>query len=371
MEELSMFFFPKTMEKNEMSHLTAFRDLISGRRRGAVAAIERFGLRLVEVPYTSVIAWRNRRYDRGRAKVHRAGVPVVSVGNITLGGTGKTPMVAWLARWFRRRGVGVTIISRGYGAHLSGRNDEARELEQQLPDVPHLQNPDRVAAARVAVEELDAQLILLDDGFQHRRIARDLEIVLLDALEPFGYEHVFPRGTLREPLSGLRRADVILLSRAETLSPAEREAIRLRVTNIAPKILWAEIRHAPQDLLSATGERLPWESLRSGPIAAFCGLGNPRGFRHTLQECGCELAGFREFPDHHPYRRADLEELARWAEGLNAAAIICSQKDLVKIGLSQLGGKPLWALRIAVEFLAGQKSFEERLRFLGQSVSSQ
>jgi tetraacyldisaccharide 4'-kinase len=346
---------------------------------------------------------------------------VVSVGNITLGGTGKTPMVAWLARWFRNRGIRVSIVSRGYGAEEGSRNDEALELERQLPDVPHLQNPDRVAAARVAVEELETQLILLDDGFQHRRLARDIDIVLLDALEPFGYEHVFPRGTLREPLAELRRADAIILSRADMLPPADREAIRRRVATHAPNALWGEIRHAPQDFVSASGEHIPLDSLPAGPIAGFCGLGNPTGFRHTLDsvlknlplrdhrvtsgegrgeggkvedqqamdrlsrpsphpnplpkgegtqrlaaplskgEGTQRLAAFREFPDHHPYNRADIESLIRWVEDLEATAIVCSQKDLVKINLPRLAGKPLYALRIAIEFLAGQKDFEERL----------
>ena len=130
-------------------------------------------------------------------------MPVISVGNITTGGTGKTPMVAWLARWFRNQDVRVALVSRGYRAEAEGQNDEARELATLLPDVPHLQNPDRVAAARIAIDELETQLIILDDGFQHRRIHRDLEIVLIDALQPFGFGHVLPRGLLREPLRGL------------------------------------------------------------------------------------------------------------------------------------------------------------------------
>jgi tetraacyldisaccharide 4'-kinase len=201
------------MKKQDASHF--FLDLVSGRRRGPAATLLRGGLRLAETPYAMAMSWRNRRYDRGKAVIHRAGVPVVSVGNITLGGTGKTPMVEWIARLYRRHQVRVAIVSRGYRAEEGGRNDEARELEQKLPDVPHIQNADRAAAARVAVEELDMQLIVLDDGFQHRRLARDLDVVLLDALEPFGFEHVFPRGTLREPLSGLRRADLVILSRAD------------------------------------------------------------------------------------------------------------------------------------------------------------
>ena len=199
-----------------------FRALISGQRRGVQAAVLRGLLRAAETPYTLAVRWRNRQYDRGRKPVERVDVPVISVGNLTLGGTGKTPLVEWLARWFRQRGVRVTIISRGYGAEAGARNDEALELEQKLPDVPHVQNADRVAAAKMAIEEFDCQLILLDDAFQHRRIHRDLNIVVVDALEPFGFGHVFPRGALREPLSGLRRADMVVLSRADLVQPAER-----------------------------------------------------------------------------------------------------------------------------------------------------
>jgi tetraacyldisaccharide 4'-kinase len=321
----------------------------------------RGALRLVETLYALAMTWRNRRYDQGRAVIHRAGVPVVSVGNITMGGTGKTPLVEWIARWFRNHQVRVAIISRGYRAEEGGRNDEARELEQKLPDVPHLQNPDRAAAAKIAVEKLETQLIVLDDGFQHRRLARDLDIVLLDALEPFGFEHVFPRGTLREPLAGLRRADVIILSRSDAIDPSLREEIRRRVRSLAPRSAWAEVRHAAKELISSTGRRAALDSLQNLPVAAFCGLGNPAGFRHTINSCGYSLAGFRKFPDHHCYSRADMESLAAWAERLGAAAVLCTHKDLVKIGLDQLGRLPLWAIRVEIDFIAGQDALESRL----------
>ena len=338
-----------------------FIEVVSGRRRGPGAAILRGALRLAETPYALAMSWRNRRYDRGRATIHRAAVPVVSVGNITLGGTGKTPLVQWIARWYRSHQVRVAIVSRGYLAEEGGRNDEARELEQKLPDVPHVQNPDRAAAAKIAVEELETQLIVLDDGFQHRRLARDLDIVLLDALEPFGYEHVFPRGTLREPLVGLRRADVVILSRSDAIDPSRREDIRSRVQNMAPRSAWAEVRHAAKELISSTGRRAALDSLKGLPVAAFCGLGNPAGFRHTINSCGYALAGFREFPDHHCYCRADMESLAAWAERLGAAAVLCTHKDLVKIGLDQLGRLPLWAIRVDIDFIAGQNDLESRL----------
>ena len=174
-----------------------------------------------EFPYTAAVAYRNRRYDLGRAAIHHVAVPVISVGNLTLGGTGKTPMVKWVARRLLAQGSRVAIVSRGYGAAAGQQNDEARELSQALPEVPHVQNRDRVAGAERAIAEFSAQCILLDDGFQHRRLARDLDIVLLDALEPFGFEHVFPRGTLREPLAGLKRAQAVCLSRADAISAAD------------------------------------------------------------------------------------------------------------------------------------------------------
>jgi tetraacyldisaccharide 4'-kinase len=324
----------------------------------------RGALRAAETPYTWAVRWRNRQYDRGRKSVERVKVPVISVGNLTLGGTGKTPIIEWLARWFRGRGVRVTIISRGYGAEAGARNDEALELEKKLPDVPHVQNPDRVAAARMAIEEFECQLILLDDAFQHRRIHRDLDIVLLDALEPFGFDHVFPRGMLREPIAGLRRADVVALSRANFAAADGRERIKAVVGKHAPAALWLECRHAPRGLQSATGATAELAALAGKPIAAFCGIGNPTGFRRTLAECGLSVAAFREFPDHFSYGRADVESLAAWAGGLEVEAVLCTQKDLVKLGIDRLGPRPLWAVTIGLEIGAGKAEFEQRLERL-------
>ena len=225
-----------------------------------MAAALRGILAAAEVPYTWAVRWRNRRYDCGAKTVHRVDVPVISVGNLTLGGTGKTPLVEWIVRRFLAQGKTVGIISRGYGAR-GGPNDEARELAWKLPGVPHVQDPDRVAAARRAIREHGCQVLVLDDAFQHRRIARDLDIVLLDALEPLGYEHVFPRGTLREPVEGLARADVVALSRADLLTAEQRGAIRDRVAKLSPKAVWVEVVHAPLALVAA--ERLS----KSSPLS--------------------------------------------------------------------------------------------------------
>ena len=364
----------------------SFRDLVSGRRRGAGASLLRGALRLGETCYATAVQLRNWGYDLGAVAVRRADAPVVSVGNLTLGGTGKTPMVRWLARWFLQRGVRVSVVSRGYGSAAGEANDEALEMRLLLPDVPHLQNPDRVSAAREAVEKHGSQLVVLDDGFQHRRIARDLEIVLLDALTPFGYGHVFPRGMLREPVSGLRRADAVVLSRADLIEPSGREAIWRIVRRHAPDAVCAEATHAPQALISAGAgkgvrnllceapegpfrQKVPdtfsgTESIGGKPVAAFCGLGNPAGFRHTLEQCGCRVVGFREFPDHHRYTPEDEDSLSRWAEELDVSAVLCTCKDLMKISRDRLGTKPLWAVRIELELLVGQEALESRLRRL-------
>lgn len=340
---------------------TDFHELASGRRRGVRAALARAALGVAEFPYAAAMSWRNRRYDRGRAEVHRLSVPVVCVGNITLGGTGKTPMVAWLARWFRRSGVRVALVSRGYGAEVSSRNDEALELEQLLSDVPHVQDRDRVAAARLAIEEFESQLIVLDDGFQHRRLARDLDLVLLDALEPFGYGHVFPRGLLREPLAGLRRAQVIALSRADLVDAERRRAIEREARRYAPAAKWIECRHAPLGFRTSDGREAPLDSLRGRRIAAFCGLGNPEGFRRTLAAAGLDVAAWRVFPDHHAYTREDVESLRAYAAAERAEAVVCTHKDLVKLAIDQLDACPLWALAIGLEITRGEAELESLL----------
>jgi tetraacyldisaccharide 4'-kinase len=338
-----------------------FRDLVSGRRKGFLATLARGALRVVEMPYTAAVAMRNRRYDRGAAEIHKVGVPVITVGNLTLGGTGKTPMVKWLAQRLQNAGVRVAIVSRGYGAAQGKHNDEALELAQALPAVPHIQNRDRVAAARVAISDFKSQLILLDDGFQHRRLGRDLDIILLDALEPFGFEHVFPRGTLREPLAGLARAQVVCLSRADAISQAERDVIRVRVAQIAPQAAWCEAAHAPNRLINSRGQSQRLDVLTNRRVAAFCGIGNPAGFRHTLTATDCKPVAWREFPDHHAFTAAAQAELVVLAESSKAEMFVCTQKDLVKLAFHELGGIPLWALTIEMKFLRGQDVFEQIL----------
>ena len=339
---------------------TAYLRLVRGESRGLTATAARWGLGALGVGYGVGVAARNLAFDRGWKTSHRSAIPVVSVGNLTLGGTGKTPMVEWVARRLRGRGLRVAILSRGYG-QAGGLNDEGRVLEDNLPDVPHLQGADRVALAAIAVEELEAQAIVLDDGFQHRRLARDLDLVLLDALDPFGLGRMFPRGLLREPVGSLRRASVVILSRADLIDPPARAAIRAEAERRAGPLRWAEARHAPIDLVDAEGRSVPLEQLAGARIAAFCGIGNPEGFRRTLAGLGVDLGGFRSFPDHHPYGASDVANLAAWARDSGAVLTLTTQKDSVKLRTSTLGGVPLYALRIGLEFPAGEEVVDDAL----------
>jgi tetraacyldisaccharide 4'-kinase len=317
-----------------------------------------------------VVKSRNRRFDKAHARPTKLAAPVISVGNLTVGGTGKTPLVCWLAKWFLSRGANVTLISRGYGARRGQVNDEALELAARLPAVAHLQNADRVAAARQALQSNPRQVLILDDAFQHRRIARDLDIVLLDALAPFGYEHLLPRGLLREPAESLARAHVVALSRANAIDAAARAAIHDRVRKVAPRAIWLELEHRPTALVNATGIKQPLESYRGKQVAAFCGIGNPDGFRHTLASCGFNVARFREFPDHCPYSAAELGRLESWAGEGNVEAAICTRKDLVKIPRAALGGRPLWALDIQMHVAFGEAELTRLLAPLAVRVAA-
>jgi tetraacyldisaccharide 4'-kinase len=331
-----------------------FRDIVSGRRQGFFPAALRGLLAAAEPIYGAVVARKNRRYDNGSLPATRVEVPVISVGNLTVGGTGKTPFVIWLAKWFRERGVQVALISRGYG-QKQGLNDEAREIAAQLPAVPQWLNPDRVAAARQAIRQHQAEVLLLDDAFQHRRIARDLDIVLIDALEPFGFGHLLPRGLLREPVESLKRAHVVALSRADAVSVERREELRTIVARLSPQAIWLELIHQPVALIDHTGRSEPLHDWQDKPLAAFAGIGNPAGFEHTLRQCSLQIAAFRPLADHQAYSPATLTLLEQWLQTQSVAGAVCTHKDLVKIPHATLGEVPLRALQIALAIQRGEK----------------
>ena len=338
----------------------AFLRLVRGQSRGVGPTALRLGLAGASQLYRVGVAVRNLGFDRAWKKIERASVPVISIGNITLGGTGKTPMVEYVARWGRSVNLRVAILSRGYG-QSDGMNDEGRVLEENLPDVPHLQGRDRASLAQIAVEELESQLLVLDDGFQHRRLARDLDIVLLDALDPFGLGRIFPRGLLREPISALKRASIVVLSRGDLISTETRQAIRNRAERAAGPLVWAVARHAPLGLIGEGGIEERLESIQGKQVAAFCGIGNPEGFRRTLNNRGISPIGFRIFPDHHSYTAADVAELTTWAIGLGAELALTTQKDSVKLRAEALGPIPLRAVRIGLEVIEGEPELIDAL----------
>lgn len=328
-----------------------------------MAGALRCGLTTLTPFYAAGSATRNALYNAGVLRTHSANVPVVSVGNITTGGTGKTPFVAWLTHWFHARNIRVAILSRGYRALAGEVNDEKLVLDQLCPGVPHLQQPDRAASAQRAVREFGSQVLILDDGFQHRRLRRDLDIVLIDALEPFGYGHLLPRGLLRESLGGLRRANLVVITRADQVSDEVRRGIHAEVTKHSGGKPIVEVGFLPDKLVNARGETKPLSSIADGTVAAFCGIGNPDGFRRTLATANLTIdaSGFRAFPDHHHYTASDLDEIGRHAVERGLNVIVTTQKDLVKIPRIELAGIPLWGLRISAGILKGEDLVDDHL----------
>lgn len=347
-----------------------YRDLLSGKRRGPLAFALRCLLSPLTLPYRCAVAGRNFGFDRGWLRSHRAAVPVISIGNLTVGGTGKTPLVRYVARKLREQGLRVALVSRGYGAEPGEENDEAMELAWGLADVPHLQQPDRVDAARIAVEELESEVILMDDGFQHRRLQRDLDIVVIDATCPFGFGRLLPRGLLREPLRSLRRADVIVLSRADAVTPEALREIGSRVTRFAPRAIVVQAAHRPVGLLGWPDQRAELSHLLDRPVAVLCAIGNPDAFVATVRRCGGQVAAVLALADHDPYDAATMERVRHWlAElGERRVEVICTHKDLVKLKTDRVEGHPVWALLIEIEMLAGGNEFDQAIREVAETA---
>ncbi|MFM7151798.1 MAG: tetraacyldisaccharide 4'-kinase [Gemmataceae bacterium] len=335
--------------------------MLRGQDRGVGSFLARGALWVGSWAYGMGVFLRNKAFQSGWLKSFPAAVPVVSVGNLTVGGTGKTPMVEFVARFYRSRDFIAAILSRGYGAP-EGSNDEALVLEENLPDVPHLQGPDRVLLAQTAVEELESEILVLDDGFQHRRLRRDLDLVLIDATDPWGGGYLLPRGLLREPVSSLKRAHGVVLTRCDQVSPEVVAGIRKRIASIAADLPIAEAAHQPLHLANASGAREALDVLRGRKVSAFCGLGNPQAFRRTLDDLGCDVLRFHVYPDHHPYHRSDVEDLQEHARTLpDDALVLTTHKDLVKLRLDSLADRPLWAVRIGLGFRSGQADMERLL----------
>lgn len=328
----------------------------------------RWALRLASLPYGMVTIARNKAYDWGYLKSTRSPLKTISIGNLSVGGTGKSPMVAWLARWLRERHVRVAVLSRGYGQLDNGLNDEALEFELKFPDVPHLQHPDRVASAKLAEEELDMQVLLLDDGFQHRRLARDLDIVLLDATHPPNSGWLLPGGLMREPFRNLSRADVIVLTRTDQVNTSQLIELEKKVQRHAPRAILATAKHQPSSLLIHQEPR-ELQTLQGTDVLAFCAIGNPDSFFRSLILLGANIVDQRDFNDHHAFTAEDVASLADWSKSYPTAQLmVCTMKDWVKIQESSVGGIELAAVQVDMEFTTGQAELENRLELLLKAI---
>lgn len=342
-------------------------------------------LRPVSSLYGLVTAARNRLYDRGVLRAHRLPVPVISIGNLTAGGTGKTPLTIHLARMLLAAGARPLVLSRGYGSEGTGTRivsdgaavllgpsqggDEPVLIARSVPGLPVVVDPDRVRGGHFATRRFSPSLVLLDDGYQHRRLARDLDIVLLDAVDPFGRYAMLPSGRLREPFSGLARADLFIVTHAPVSEPLETLRTVVRRYNARAPILLAHHRAEALVPLSEGGAGdgilLSLSRIVGAPVYAFCAIGNPDRFRETLTDAGARLTGFRTFRDHHLFSLEEIREVVRDA-ARTQAVIVTTEKDAVR--LSQVPeGPAFFALRIRMDV---EPEAELRMRALSVAQAS-
>lgn len=323
------------------------------------------------VVYGAATRARLLLYRGGLLAVERVGVPVISVGNITAGGTGKTPLVEWLARAVAREGRRVCILTRGYGRAETSRRvlvsdgehvladareggDEPRQLAESLRGLAAvISDADRVAAARWAIKNLRSEVFILDDGFQHLRIARDLNILTLDATAPWGGAKLLPRGRLREPLGEMKRADLIVITRAELAG--DLAALRARAESLSGGRPVLSARTATRGINPLANS--PTVATRSGhetntipqPLAAFCAIGNAQAFFAHARNEGLELCDTRAFADHHAYTQGEIDDCVREAMRRGARGLLTTQKDAVKLRALRFA-LPCYVLEVELRF---------------------
>lgn len=309
--------------------------------------------------YGAIVKARLGAYQRGIISRSRLPVPVISVGNITAGGTGKTPMVAWICRVLRAAGSQPCVLTRGYQRDSSKRvlvsdgktvlatlreaGDEALLLARELKGVAAVVcDANRVTAGEWAQAELKADVFVLDDGFQHLQLERDLNLLLIDASDPWGGGKLLPSGRLREPLEQIKRADAVVLTRVDDLMQGAELVDQVKALVDCP-VITSTMRVKGFLALSNGSDSKPDE-----PVAAFCGVGNPGSFFRQLEKLGFIPVLQKPFRDHHDYTQADINQICRDAQNRGARALITTAKDAVK--LEQFDFKlPVHALKIEVE----------------------
>jgi tetraacyldisaccharide 4'-kinase len=340
--------------------------IISGNDKTLFARALRLLLAAAAGFYGIVIDIRNWLYDHHWLKASQLPIPVICVGNITAGGTGKTPMVIWLCRYLSRQGLKVAILSRGYKGQGPDDNDETQLLRAALPDVTIVIDSNRLRGGQKAIQSHNAQVLVLDDGFQHRRLKRDLDIVMIDALEPFGYGSLIPRGLLREPLTQLRRADAIVITRADSISNNDLATLKAQIQSL-PNHPGASLivtsRHEPVSLWPTNGTSINMQDLRDKEVVAFCGIGNPRGFIATLTQQCAKIVDQRFFADHYHYSGDTLEQLNTQKLNCGAQWLVTTEKDWVKLKelprISDIAD--LYWLRVELAITEGKEQFCAKL----------
>ena len=359
------------------------------RPRSALDALAIQGLAAASVGYGAVAALRNAAYDRGWLRPKRLPCPVISVGNLTVGGTGKTACVELLAGKLRSRGRRVGILSRGYGGgpgeyRLSYRDgrlmrddaavtdaevlaDEPQLLARHLPGVEVFVGARRERTGRAACAR-GCEVLVLDDAFQHRGVHRDCDIVLVHAGMPPGGERLLPRGPMREPCSSLARADVVILTKADEAWD-QAAVLRELARRIAPDVIVVSAAHVPVSVQDpCTGETHAPGRLSRAQVGLLSTIGDPRGFEATVSRCEASIAWHLAWPDHHRYREAEWEALAAQVRRARPDAVVTTEKDWVRlapVAAASLArrplGVPLWVLPVRMEIIAGEAELDARL----------
>lgn len=363
--------------KEEDFFLSRYKYILTDPNPGFYAHVIRSFLVFLSYLYTCIIQGRFFLYKIRLLKSKKLPCKVISVGNITVGGTGKTPVVETLARMCVMAGKSPVILSRGYGRRQKGIclghpqasyreiGDEPAMLARKLKGVPVVVGPNRFEAGRVALKNFNPAVVILDDGFQHLALKRDLDIVLIDATDPFGQGYLTPRGFLREPLRNLNRAHLFLITRSDEGGSLSEVQHTLRALNPRAPI-WIS-HHRPsairtfQDLV----ERDP-SSLVNKKILAFAGIGNGSSFLKTLEKMGLSPIRFLPFPDHHPYTLEELKEIEALACSLQVDGVITTEKDEVRMEGFRPQTLPFYVLVIQLEIF----QFEEFQRFLINTIET-
>jgi len=313
---------------------------------------------------------RKLAYSLGVMKTGRLSVPVISVGNMTVGGSGKTVCVEMLSRMCMEMGASPAVISRGYGSFRTKNGDivqdEAMLLGQNLPSVPVYMDANRIRAGRKAVLN-GADCIILDDAFSHLKIVRDLDIVLVDATMPLKDLNLLPYGPLREPKRWIKRAGVIIFTRVDQVTTESLKAQMAYIRAFAPNAIWAHGSHAPHALTRVyDSNSFDINKLDGQKVFAVSGIGNPKAFEKTITDAGAIILEQMIFGDHHKFEQADLTKIINNAEEVKADILLCTQKDAVKLKLLDIKCENLYSLDVKMQLSAGEKEIKGVLsRLLG------